>query len=566
MRAPAGHWIWPALLLVAGLAGCSTRYYRNSADRAAYSAIRQKTPAVPNMDPHFTITQTNGISLDPYPVSTNVEPYLGEEGERERGAHRLNLADSLKIAVLHSRDYQNHKEDLYLSALGLTLARHQFAPIFSAGASGTYSSDRVDEQLVVVSGSATNTIDQVVDQDQISGSGNIGVSWLIRDLGKITAAFEADALRVITGNPGVITKSQLSATFLSPLWRDARFKSQREALIQAERNLLYSVRTFTQYRKDFSVRIATDYYGILGDRDAVRNSYLNLESSKKNAERTRALAAEGRATSVDLGRLEQQELSAESSWINAVRRYQQDLDDFKLTLGLDVTTKVVLDDHELEELEIHHPDISVEDSIRVALEGRLDYQTAKDQFDNAEREVKLDANLLKPQLDFSAAVNVPTSSGSGNFNLPDPSHYSWDAGLDFDPGLDRTSERNTYRRALIARDRADRDLDQLKDQIILQVRDSWRTLDQAKRNYEISQISVRLAERRVEEQDLLAEVGRARAQDQVDAQNALIDSKNQLTQALVTHTIARLQFWNRMGILFIKDNGQWKEMQSAQAK
>ena len=98
------------------------------------------------------------------------------------------------------------------------------------------------------------------------------------------------------------------------------------------------------------------------------------------------------------------------------------------------------------------------------------------------------------------------------------------------------------------------------------MRDSWRTLDQAKRSYEISEIGVKLAERRVEEQDLLAELGRAKAQDQVDAQNALIDSKNQRTQALVTHTIARLQFWNNMGILYIKDNGQWEEVQDAKTK
>jgi outer membrane protein TolC len=89
-------------------------------------------------------------------------------------------------------------------------------------------------------------------------------------------------------------------------------------------------------------------------------------------------------------------------------------------------------------------------------------------------------------------------------------------------------------------------------------------LDQAKRSYEISEIGVRLAERRVEEQNLLAELGRAKALDQVDAQNALNDSKNQRTQALVTHTIARLQFWNNMGILYIKENGQWEEMKNAQ--
>jgi len=46
----------------------------------------------------------------------------------------------------------------------------------------------------------------------------------------------------------------------------------------------------------------------------------------------------------------------------------------------------------------------------------------------------------------------------------------------------------------------------------------------------------------------------------------LIDSKNQRTQALVTHTIARLQFWNNMGILYIKPTGQWEEVQNAKTK
>jgi len=46
----------------------------------------------------------------------------------------------------------------------------------------------------------------------------------------------------------------------------------------------------------------------------------------------------------------------------------------------------------------------------------------------------------------------------------------------------------------------------------------------------------------------------------------LSSSKNQRTQALVTHTIARLQFWDNLGILYIKDNGQWEENQNAKAR
>lgn len=530
--------------------------------------IEQKRPLVENADPHFTIEQSNLVSLADYPVTTNVQDFLGPDGEHESGAHILNLEDALRIAVDQSRVYQSRKEQLYLSALGLTLARHQFAPLFSAQGGVNYGG-QTERGLKVVVDEVTGqpkvvVSDQLVEQRRIGASGSVGASWLIRDVGRITTAMTADFLRFITGDSRVTTSSQLSATFLRPLLRDAGFKQQTEALIQAERQLLYDLREFTRFRKDFSVQIATAYYSVLGLRDAVRNSYLNLQSSRKNAERTRALAKEGRVTQSDLGRLEQQELSTESAWINSIRNYKQALDNFKIQLGVSVNENIVLDDSELEALKIRHPEISVEDSIHVALAARLDYLNTRDQFEDAVRKVDLAANLLKPRIDLGASVAVNSDpNDKTGFVLPDLDRYRWNAGLSIDPGLDRKPERNIYRAALIASNRAARTIEQQEDEIKLQVRDSWRTLDQAKRNYEISEIGVKLAERRVEEQNLLAELGRAKAQDQVDAQNDLINSKNQRTQALVTHTIARLQFWNNMGILYIKDNGQWEEIENA---
>lgn len=545
-RPPRLRHIWQAGLLAAlvVLAGCTPAHYRKSADREVYRAIAGKSGQVRNMDEHFTIEHTNEIVLAGLPLSTNAEEFLGKEGESEQGASIISLEKALDIGVHHSRDYQNHKEELYVSALDLTGARHKFTPIFGADASGTYLSDNVAET------------------HQVDSHGGINVSWLIRDVGKITTAFTTDFTRYIFSSGQPTAKSEVVATFVSPLLRDAGYKNDTEALTLAERGLLYDLRNFAQYRKDFSVGVAQDYYNVLGNRDAARNSYLNLLSTRKNAERTEAMAAEGRTTTAELGRYKQAALVAESSWINSVRTYKQSLDDFKLKLGLKADLNIILDDHELDALQIEHPEISVEDSIRVALTGRLDFQNTRDAYDDAIRNLKLKEDALKPQLNLSSSVTVDSDPNvTSHFSLPDPNRYQWSAGLDLDPGLDKQEDRNIYRAALIACDRAARTVEEKEDSIKLEVRDSWRTLDQAKRNYEINDISVKLAERRVEEQDLLAEVGRARAQDQVDAQNDLINSKNQRTQALVTHTIARLQFWNNMGILYIKDNGQWKETQ-----
>jgi outer membrane protein TolC len=532
------------------LAGCSTAHYRRSADKEAYQAIAQKTPAVTNMEPHFTIEQTNALALDDLPVAAQTNEFLGQAAGAESGARVLSLEKVLEIAVHHSRSYQTSKEQLYLAALSLSLSRHQFAPIFSGSGNGTYT---------------VTTSDNLAETHSVSGSGNVGVGWLIRDLGRVSAAFTTDFLRFLSGDPRTATSSQIGATFARPLLRNAGYKAEIENLTQAERSLLYQLRDFTRFRKDFSVQIASAYYNVLGNRDAARNSFLNLQSSRRSAEQIRSLAAEGRRTQADLGRLEQQELSAESGWIGAVRTYQRALDDFKIQLGIPMETKVVLDDRELQQLQIHHPEINVEDSIKVALAARLDYQNLHDQQDDNVRKVRLAADRLKPQLDFTANAGIASPQQDHGFAVPELQRYNWNAGLNLDLPLERKAERNGYRSALISQAQSARALEQLGDQIELQIRDSWRTLEQAKRSYEINVLGVQLAERRVEEQDLRAEFGRANALDQVDAQNALLSSKDQRTQALVAHTIARLQFWNNMGILFIKDNGQWEEVNSTNA-
>jgi outer membrane protein TolC len=168
-------------------------------------------------------------------------------------------------------------------------------------------------------------------------------------------------------------------------------------------------------------------------------------------------------------------------------------------------------------------------------------------------------NALKPHLDLIVG-GTAGSTGTDNFEEIDFRRATWDATLDLDLPLDRKRERNAYRRSLINYDRAVRGLSLQEDRVKQQVRASWRRLDQARRNYEIALKSVELNERRVEEQDMLAELGRATAQNQVDAQLDLTAAQNALTEALVGHTITRLEFWRDMGILFIKEDGQWEEV------
>ena len=125
--------------------------------------------------------------------------------------------------------------------------------------------------------------------------------------------------------------------------------------------------------------------------------------------------------------------------------------------------------------------------------------------------------------------------------------------------IHRTAWRNSYRSALIAFDHARRQQELFLDQVKLDIQDGWRNLEQRKREFEISQVRVELSQNRRDEEILKRELVLGLALDLVDAQNDTINSQNQLTSALIGHTIARLGFWRDMGILFIKEGGQWEE-------
>jgi len=597
------------VLIVVVAVGCSTTHNRESADREVYGVVAERTSAVPGMDPQFTIEEGE-VSLEGLPKVTE-EPvvavdggmtgrFLGEAGEDEVGSYMVSLEEALAIAVKNSREYQGRKEALYVQALAFTATRQQYRPVFSGRAGATYAVDTRDvtkrsggarlaqaapgliedlggftgasadllsayAQVVESAANATgaSASHTAIEQDRsASGTTSFDVGVLLKGGARIAVGLSSNFFRFLTGDPQVSTSTVLVASIEQPLLGSNR-RTAAEMLTQAERDVLYSLRSFARYRKSFSVRIASSYYRVLQSRDTVRNSWLGYEAFKKTLERRRAEADEGRITKSDLGRTIEEELQSRNAWITAIQQYQNGLDGFKMRLGLPTDAKIVLDDSELDRLLerglMPAPSFLVEDAIEVAFASRLDYGTERDFVDDAARQVKLAADGLKPDLSIVMGGRVNSMPGD-RFQELDFKRYAWDLGLDVDPKFNRKSVRNRYRAALINYASARRGLEEFEDQIKLDVRERWRALEQARVSYAIQNSSLAQSERRVLHQQLLYEEGRGDALDQIDAQNALIRARNSVSARLVDHTIANLDLWLDMGILYVKENGRWKDV------
>lgn len=533
--------------------GCSTKHYERSANREAASLIAEKTPLVANMDAEFKLEKSNPADLTDLPKHDTIEPFLGSTGESELGARIISLEKAVELATSYNRRFLSQKEDLYLQALDLSLARFQYTPVFGGGADIAYT----DRQRI-----AENTatgVDQITREKTINSNASLGFNWLLRTGGRIATDFSTDFVRFVSNDSEWVTSSALGATFTQPFLRGAGYRIAIENLTQAERNLLYALRDFTRFRKEFTVDIVANYYQILQNRDRVRNAFQGYESFKVSVEREQARAAEGETPLSELNRLKESLLSTEQGWISAIRNYQLSRDRFKIDLGLSMDTSLILDESELDNLVIHHPSITANQAIKASVETRLDLENVRDRLQDVERRIRIAADGLQADLDLTVSGNVSSRPGSG-FQLPDLDQRSWTASLGIDLPINRKRERNNYRSALIAYDRAQRQYDQFVDQMKLDIQDGWRNLEQRRREFEISEVRVKLSQNRREEELLKRELGLGLALDLVDAQNDLINSQNQRTSALISHTIARLGFWRDMGILFIKENGQWEEL------
>src|SRR5690606_8674887 len=141
------------------------------------------------------------------------------------------------------------------------------------------------------------------------------------------------------------------------------------------------------------------------------------------------------------GRLRQAKLIAETRWIDAIRSYMTRLDEFKITLGIPVDARIVLDDRELQKLHIEDPSISREESVEVAMVARPDLATALDRVADAERRIKVAKNGLLPGLDVSLDYNPVSDPGDTTPGI-NWDRRRWSSSVDLDLPLDRKAERN----------------------------------------------------------------------------------------------------------------------------
>jgi outer membrane protein TolC len=527
---PAGFLSWYLVFVavIGMLGGCRSRdEYKAEADKEVYQILNSKWQGQFGEMGNYQINEPN----------VSITEALPED-------RTLSLAQAVALAISYSRDYQRDKEALYRSALSLTGTRHQYARQWFGTIDAEYAS--------------------VAGEDDITVGADAGVSqkFLFANGVQVATGLAVDWSRFLTGDPQTSLGSVLTATITAPILGAGAGLQAIEALTQAERNVVYDIRSFSRDRKTFVISIISQYYNVLKSRDSLSTAEASYKRLIDSTNQLRMEVEVGQRPAYDLGEAEQRLLTAEDALIRRRQTYEQDLDNFKITLALSTEVDMTLVQAEfaaLEEIGVSLPTYSEAEAIEMALDRRLDLANIIDSLDDAGRQLELAAKGLGMQMDFVASANAgskpPTQAARIQFH-----EGTYTAGLNVDLPLDRKLERNVYLRSLISYNQQKRNMEENIDTVKLEVRELYRRLAQTAESYRIQKIGYDLAVKRVEVEKLSIKIGRGTVRLLLESEDALVIARNLVTGALVDHTIAKLNFFRDIGVLQVKPDGMWEQV------
>ncbi|MEM9587393.1 MAG: hypothetical protein AAGA03_08930, partial [Planctomycetota bacterium] len=396
--------------------GCHRQFYRKQADCEAYQLLSEKSshlarPAETsfNITPDRRSRMFNPFDLDFQPIPLDdpaANRYLQcVDGRRgypmweaagvtntaespdwwqflpldDDGVLTLNDEVAMRLALLHSPQYQSQLEELYLAALRVSAQRFEFDTQLFGGKSVNFFAD------------GPLTTNGANSQVTVANSGP-GGGWALQRRfatgSDLVIGLANSIVWEFSGNDSSVGTTLLDFTFTQPLLRAAGRDVVLENLTLAERDLLANVRAFERFRRSFNLNIAIGrntestvssgnpivnvsqgvlgvdgFLGLLQTELTIRNSEQNIarledslviqQDSLVESLTTIDLAASQILTQkINVAQSQSRLIGAQRALIGQQARFQQDIDGYLRDLGLPPYLCTRLDDPRLKKFEL----------------------------------------------------------------------------------------------------------------------------------------------------------------------------------------------------------------------
>ena len=381
--------------------GCNRQRYRMKADREVYSVLRQGNNDSRWKIDDYRITPNSASRMfDPYCPDSEPMPLddsaahqkmhhvAGMNGAadwyehgctqevenpswrnylllNEKGEIPLDREKAIELARLHSPEYQAALENLYLTAMKVSLERFAFDVQFVGKGSINYGL-----------GSDTLKNDVTFGAQRSLATGG---QWIAELANSITWSFSG------TKKGWEASSGLLNVTLTQPLLRAASRKVVLEELTQTERDFLRAVRQMVLFQQGHYARIVTGstpqaqdtvapsgtsrsslpsvsggFYGLLAEQIRIENQRQNIIGLEQNLDRFLNLFDANKISDrTQIAETRQNLLSSQSRLLTQINGYQRNIETYVRSLGLPPDLKVSISDPLLEQFQLSSPELTV---------------------------------------------------------------------------------------------------------------------------------------------------------------------------------------------------------------
>jgi hypothetical protein len=259
------------------------------------------------------------------------------------GAVVLSRESAMQLATIHGRDYQTQVEALYTTALSVSLTRFRFQIQPFASEALTYQT----------SGARSNL------NNNLTLLGRAGLNKTFYSGAQFVADFTNNLLFQYTGDGLNVVRSTLLISATQPLLRGAFARNVTQPLSLIERQMLYTIRDFTRFRRGLYVQAVSGYLGFLNQVQGIRNQEENIRNLARNLAETEALVAANLKTLSERDQVAIQYQTAQLGLLSSRAGLQTSLDSYRVqTLGLPPDLPMTIDVAPLQTFELSDPRIA----------------------------------------------------------------------------------------------------------------------------------------------------------------------------------------------------------------
>jgi len=182
----------------------------------------------------------------------------------DKGEVVLDVDTALKLAYIHSPDYQSQLETLYLSALDVSTERFRLDTQFFGNNSTTYAHSGGLSPPRLSRGAGVIPAVQGAESNTLTTATDLQLRRKFATAGELLVGFANSFAWEFTGGDANLTGSIANFSLVQPLLRGAGRNIALEQLTIVERVLLGNLRAFERYRQGFYTRVAIGELGVSG--------------------------------------------------------------------------------------------------------------------------------------------------------------------------------------------------------------------------------------------------------------------------------------------------------------